>query len=332
MNIVNLNEATTPGWTWLQPYFSEHDWYHYASHLNLKFKSLPKHETINRMLTTLAASQKARKKSSIIVSHGHTLGMMAGYASSKICPDTPHLAYTLSFVDLPEGKKRKFAIKALEGNTKKVLVYTTMQQKQFSKHFEMPIEKVDMLHWIDQAPHIDLSQAPIETGRYCCALGSQGRDYKILFEAMKQLPNIKLVVVASPASLNGLDIPANVKIYTNIPLKDAHNILAHSEFSVLPLRDAKTATGHMTIVASMFLKKTVLASEYEAAFDYIQDGHTGLFFNPKDVNDLKLKIQSLWDDPVKTVAMNDAAYAFADEYCTEKNAVKYLDNFIKEFG
>jgi len=86
-----------------------------------------------------------------------------------------------------------------------------MQQKQFSKHFEMPIEKVDILHWIDQAPYIDMTLAPIESGRYCCALGSQGRDYKILFEAMKQLPNIKLVVVASPALLKGLDIPDNVK-------------------------------------------------------------------------------------------------------------------------
>jgi len=41
----------------------------------------------------------------MIFSLGHTLGMMAGYASSKMCPETPHLAYTLSFVDLPEVKK-----------------------------------------------------------------------------------------------------------------------------------------------------------------------------------------------------------------------------------
>jgi len=101
-------------------------------------------------------------------------------------------------------------------------------------------------------------------------------------------------------------------------LKDAHIILAHSKFSVLPLGDAKTATGHMTIVASMFLKKTVLASECEATFDYIQDGQIGIFFNPKDANDLKVKIESLWDDQVKTIVMNDAAYALVDKYCTEK--------------
>jgi glycosyltransferase involved in cell wall biosynthesis len=331
MKIINVSESSEPNWKWLAPNFKDYEWLNYSSHNYPALKSLPKHETIGRMAATLQACSKAKKDQSILVAHGHKLCLFTGFNAATICPDVPLLAFTFSFTNLPQGKKRSFAIKASK-HPKKFVCSTTMERALYAKYFDIPIEKIDMVHWTAEAPTIDLSTPPIENGRYFCALGSQGRDYKILIEAMKKLPHIQCVVVAAAACLNGLDIPSNVKVHTNIPLKDAHNILSHSEFMVLPLGHSDTPTGHMTIVSSMFFRKTILSTNTESVYDYIENGKTGLYFEDNDVQDLTHKIESLWGDPNNTIAMNDAAFAFAQEHCTEKVAVDYFSNFVKQYA
>lgn len=327
MNIINLSESRIKNWPWLEKDFPQHKWQHIASHANLKFTSLPKHETINRAMATYKACRKARHDNTMLITHAHTLALMAGYASPTLCPGTPHIAYSVSFIDLPQGKQRKFAIKALK-NVDKIVIYSTKQRQVLADHFEMPVERIDMLHWTEEVPTIDPNEQPIVAGRYFCALGSQGRDYKSLIEVMKTLPNINLVLVAAPEALEGIEVPDNLKVYSNIPMKDAKNILAHSEFTVLPLRDLHTASGHMTIVLSMLYKKTILTTFTETTFDYIKDHETGLYFEHQNLKDLKEKIESLWDNNQKTIQMNEAAYQFALANCTEQNTIDHLRQFI----
>jgi len=186
------------------------------------------------------------------------------------------------------------------------------------------------LHWAVHTPKVDLTEQPIETGRYICALGSQGRDYATLIAAMKKLPNIKLVIVTNPDSLQGLTIPGNVKIHTDIPLARAHNILAHSAFMVLPLRDSQVPCGHVTIVSGMFFNKAMIVTNSLGVQDYIEDDKTGVFFESKNVDDLSKKIEALWDDQSKVNQLGQAGFTFANQYCTEKTAVNYFADFLKQ--
>jgi len=210
--------------------------------------------------------------------------------------------------------------------------FSTFEKQLYAEHFGIPMSSIDMIYWSQTEPIIDINEQPTESGRYICALGTQGRDYKTLFAAMKKLPSIKLIAVVSPEYIEGLEIPENVIIRNNIPLSQAFNILKFSEFMVLPLRDSQAPCGHSTIVSSMFFKKTILITRAETVSDYIQESVTGLFFEPNHVDDLKRKIESLWEDQKNTLLMNATAYEFAKAHCTQQSAVNYFREFLKNYA
>jgi glycosyltransferase involved in cell wall biosynthesis len=329
MNIINLSDLST-SWNWLKDEFKHNNnaWSHYSSLSVNVPKYLPKPESIARTITALRAVYKARQAKSLLVSHGPRPALYGASIAKVCCPALPHLVYSFNFTHLPIGTQHKLMAKAFQQPTKFVS-YSTVERSLYAQYFDIPIERIDMLHWAVHAPKIDLTELPLESGRYICALGSQGRDYKTLFAAMKNLPNIKLVVVTNAESIKDLSIPANVKIYTNIPNSQANNILAHSQFMALPLRDSQVPCGHVTIVSAMFYSKAIVATNSQGVHDYIEDEQTGLFFEPQNVDDLTLKIQSLWEEPIKTAQLAQNGFAFAHAHCTEKTVVHYFSEFLK---
>lgn len=330
MNVINLSDLSTD-WNWLRDEFKQtNDEWHHCSSLAVSLPSfLPKKDSVSRVIAASQAIKLARKKAAVLVSHGPRPTFYAGGLAKIICQNTPHLAYSFNFTDLPTGMQHSLMIKAFRQPTRFV-TYSNVERKLYADYFDISIEKIDMLHWAVHTPKVDLTEQPIETGRYICALGSQGRDYATLIAAMKKLPNIKLVIVTNPDSLQGLTIPGNVKIHTDIPLARAHNILAHSAFMVLPLRDSQVPCGHVTIVSGMFFNKAMIVTNSLGVQDYIEDDKTGLFFESKNVDDLSKKIEALWDDQSKVNQLGQAGFAFANQYCTEKTAVNYFADFLKQ--
>ncbi len=130
-----------------------------------------------------------------------------------------------------------------------------------------------------------------------CAVGSQGRDYATLLEAMRQLPHIPLILVAGAKNLRGLDAPANVEVRQNIPLAEAEAIIRRSRFVVVPLRDAQTACGHVTIVYALFEERAVVATNSAALAEYVIPGRNGILVPPQDAGALARAIENLWNDP-----------------------------------
>lgn len=326
--IINVSDYD-PNWNWLADDFKTTDleWKHCSSLTARIPKFLPKRQSLGRFYSAINANLSANKNDTILVSHAPRPIMYTSKIAKVLRPNITHLGASFTFTELPVGLQHKTMSLAFK-QPSKFLCYSNIERKIYAEYFDIPIEKIDMIHWSVHHPEINEDEAPYETGDYICALGTEGRDYKTLFAAMAQLPNIKLVVVATWKNLAGLLIPENVKVVNNIPLSTAMNILMHSKFMVLPLKDKTTTCGHSTLVASMFYRKSVLITNAPAIHDYIEDGKTGIYFEPQDVNDLKRKIELLWDDPSNTVIMNNAAYAFAVEHCTEKTVINYFANFI----
>jgi len=160
--------------------------------------------------------------------------------------------------------------------------------------------------------------------------GKPRRDYDTLFAAMRQLKHIQLVVVATAESLQHLSIPDNVKVFTHIPLSQAHNILTHSRLMIVPLRDSQVPCGHVTIVSGMFFKKAMIVTNSEGVHDYVQDDQTGVLFEPKEAGDLTEKIEELWHDRAKADRLAEAGYAFAQKTCTEQSVIQYFSNYLNQ--
>ena len=334
MNIVNLSDFD-PDWCWLKSEFNAHRWRHITSKKVQIPQFIPKQLAVKRFIAARQAAIAAQTQASILVAHGPMPTAFGAKQAKRRCPETPFLAYAFNFTDLPKDSVRRLIAKHYQ-HPSKLVTFSNVERKLYADYFDIPIEKIDMLHWAVHAPKIDLTStdltsAPIQTGDYICALGSQARDYATLFAAMHALPHIKLVVVASKESIQHLATPTNVIVRAHIPLADAQNILAHSQFTVLPLRDSRVPCGHVTIVSAMFFQKAIIVTNSAGIYDYIQNEHTGLFTAPQDAQDLARKIAELWEDKAKTKALSQAGFAFANAHCTEKTVVNYFEDFLKHY-
>jgi glycosyltransferase involved in cell wall biosynthesis len=328
MEVINVCDFPTE-WNWLKEEFKPLN----LNSLNFSSQSiqspsfLPKRDSYNRAAIALKAVIALRKKNAILVSHGPRPTFYSAKIAKLLSPETPHLSFSFNFTDLPTGYQHKSMAKAFKQPTKFV-TYSTDERKLYADYFDIPIELIDMQYWSVHEPKIDLVSPPVEAGHYICALGSQARDYKTLFLAMKKLKHIRLVVVATEENLKGLEVPSNVKVYSNIPLSKAHNILTHSQFMVLPLRSSFVPCGHVTIVSAMFHKKAIIVTDSSGVYDYIQDEETGLFYEAQNVDDLYQKITYMWEDKSRLDTLCEASYQFAKKNCTEKTVINYFSNFI----
>jgi hypothetical protein len=328
LDIINLSEMGT-AWCWLKDEFQQShlNWQHFTSQSIRLPRFLPQKNTLARGLSAWQAVQKAQKSASLIVSHGPRPAMYASGFAKLLQPDLPHLVYSFNFTQLPTGLQHKAMVKAYQ-QPQRFVSFSTLETLLYADYFDIPIEKIDMLHWSVHSPSIQTRETPLIHGDYICAIGSQGRDYATLFAAMQKLPNIKLVTVCNPDSIRDLTIPSNVEIRTNIPLADANHILANSLFMALPLRDSQVPCGHVTLVSGMFYQKAMVVTNSAGVHDYIKAEETGVFCEPKNPDDLTEKIQMLWDDQAKRNRIAQNGLRFAQTHCTEKTVINYFSNYL----
>ena len=166
-----------------------------------------------------------------------------------------------------------------------------------------------MICWGVKPPEIDSPEAPLEPGEYVCAIGGNARDYGTLLQAARLMPHIRFVCVVRPNSLQGLDVPPNVTVHTNLPSGQAMNILVHSRFMVLPLLHSKVPCGHVTIVAAMHLGKAFVITDSEGVRDYVQDGHNAMTIPARSASALAEATERLWRSPAlcKSLGETDGA-------------------------
>jgi glycosyltransferase involved in cell wall biosynthesis len=246
--------------------------------------------------------------------------------------DALHLVFSFNFTNLPTGVRRVLFRRYLK-RADRFVVASSMERKLYSEYFDIDIEKIDLLPWSIRPPVDELSKpARFGSGRYICAIGSQARDYQTLIESMRRLPSIPLVLVATADSLPRRAVPENVHVMTHVPLADAMNVLAHSQFMVLPLRGASVPCGHVTIVSALHMGKAIVATDSSGLKDYLVDGKNALLVPPEDAIALSEGIEHLYNDPTLCKELGEEGKAFASAHCMEDNAVAYFRQFLSRNG
>jgi glycosyltransferase involved in cell wall biosynthesis len=252
----------------------------------------------------------------------------------------PHVAFAFNFTDLPTGPRRALMRRAFQ-TLDRVIVFSSFERTLYSDYFRIPEARIDVIPWRIRDPRGErrrsVGDAPSESGApeevgsdAICAVGSQGRDYATLFEAMRQLPHIPLVLVAGAKNLRGLDPPPNVEVRQNIPRAEAEAIQRRSRFVVVPLRDSRTACGHVTIIYSLFEARTVVATESAALTEYVIPGRNGVFVPPQDARALARAIEDLWSKPEEARRLGEAGREFALRNCLESQTVDYFRGLVEQ--
>jgi len=329
MKIVTLNELE-PEWKWFRDEFAAEADLTWSRNHTLQGQRiptwLPRRHTVARMLAAWNAAGDLENGRDLLITHGPRPTLYGALSAKLRRGGTRHLAF-LNFTDLPVGLMRRVMAAAFK-HVDHFAVYSTMEQRLYSDYFRLPIERFEMVHWGVHRPSFDAQDPAIEAGDYICALGSQARDYAVLCDAMRQLPRIRLVIVATARSMLGIEPPANVTVRQDISLPQAMNILGHSRFMVLPLRANDVPCGHVTLVSAMHLGKAVICTDSSGVTDYVQPGITGRIVQPGDANALARAIESLSRDPSEVERLGAAGKSFATEHCSELTTIDHLKNYL----
>ena len=121
----------------------------------------------------------------------------------------PHVAFAFNFTRLPHGPRRSLMRRAF-ASVDRFIVFSEFERSLYADYFRVPTKRFEMLHWGVAEPAV--ATVDFQATDAICAVGSQARDYATLLAAMRRLPHLRLILVATVESLRGLDIPDNVTV------------------------------------------------------------------------------------------------------------------------
>lgn len=147
-----------------------------------------------------------------------------------------------------------------------------------------------------------------------------------LIKAMRQLPtSIRLLVTGKGILTEEAESLAkglgNIIFKGFVPDDELKNLIANSLFTVLPSIGFENS--NCTIRESNCLGKAVLGSRIGGIPELIIDGETGVLFDPNNLDELTQKIESMFCQRERTIAMGKAAR----KYLEKNNAPN--DYFLK---
>jgi glycosyltransferase involved in cell wall biosynthesis len=134
-----------------------------------------------------------------------------------------------------------------------------------------------------------------EQGNYIFSAGREGRDFQTLISAAEGI-DVEFIIVAGKdtltkkTGLEGIKVPKNVRVFIEVPFSQYADLLLKSKIVVVPLKYSSVAIGTTVILQAMSIGKPVIATKLPPLLDYIEDGKTGLFVKPANVQDLREKI------------------------------------------
>ncbi|HBS25657.1 MAG TPA: hypothetical protein DD827_00785 [Gammaproteobacteria bacterium] len=339
MKVVHLHELSSKqiqnsdDWRWLEPDLDASiDWLHI---FNSDFPAIDKwtgHAGIIRVLMTLVAARKMRG-SDLIVTHGIHLAASVGFVKRIFRIKTQHLAWAFSVVNPTAiSPLKRWYYRFSLRDVHQFVMFSSIEINTYSELLNLSESRFRMLLWSTDRPVVyDQLPPPFEPG-YIAAIGGEGRDYSTLFDALRLLPDVRLVVVATPASVTGLIPPPNVELLTNMPAVYTFRIAHHSKFMIIPTLKGDGPCGHSTIVFQYLLGKATIVAESEAMTDYVEPGVTALTYQAGNTAALVESIQTLLTDQTLAKKLSDNGKVFAKQYCTEEVTVNFVKTYLEDSG
>jgi glycosyltransferase involved in cell wall biosynthesis len=284
-----------------------------------------------RILSALRCVRDTKTlRAQAVAAHSQFNTLWAALWSWVLRSRVPVVAFSFHFSRLPTGLKLILLRKAL-ARVARFTVHSQPEIQRYASYFGIPAERFDLIRWSVDPKDVAVADAvPLVAGRYLCAMGKDGRDYRTLVLAMEQLPELTLVLVAQPANLKGFNIPSNVKVFCDIPREQAMNILKFSEFMALPLETSETSCGHITIVAAMFAGKPVIITRSTGIADYLPEDYEAPRVEAGDVSGWISAIRELADSPERRTACAINGEDFAAHCCSHQSGCEAaLETFRK---
>jgi len=238
----------------------------------------------------------------------------------------PVVAWTFNMGALYSGVKQSVARFAL-GQVDRFIVHARAERSRYAEWLGLPIERFTYVP-LQRVP-IPIVEQEDRQNPFILAMGSAKRDYATLFEAVRDSRHPTIVVAARHA-LDGLDIPPNVEVRSSVPLDECHRLAQRARINVVPILNDDTASGQVTIVEAMRMRRAIVATRCVGSEDYMEDGVSGLLVAPRSVEQLRAAIDRLWDDAPLREKLAAGAAAFTEGNCSDEAAGQSLKRVLDE--
>jgi hypothetical protein len=281
---INNTDLLPPDWRFIEPVWTDPratwDFFHGVPRNWLERSVSRPHLGRYRAALQAVRAARLRRSDSILVSHLPAMTAATNIFRRRFCPEVQHIAFAFNFTDLPTGPRLSYFRWALQG-IDEFVVFSDRERHLYAETFGLPLDRFRMLHWATDAPAPGPENPVPFDAPYLCAIGGEGRDYALLAEAMRQVPQVKLVVVARPYSIAGINFPENVTVFTNLPSAQTWRLAKDSIGLVVPLKSADTACGHITIVAAQLLNIPLVVTRSHGVLNYVSED-TAFLVAPQD--------------------------------------------------
>ncbi|MBO5322983.1 MAG: glycosyltransferase family 4 protein [Oscillospiraceae bacterium] len=272
-------------------------------------------------------------KYDLIISHGAQSGVVLSLWRRLFKTKAKHVLFDIgSFNSAAESgfalKLMQFASKSLDG----VIYHTSSQLGYYEKFFPWIVEKSKFLRFGTDLEFFDPTQLQKteDSGKYILCVGYSKRDWATLVQAYRQLNTdvkLRLAGKVDPA----YEKTPGVEQVPFVPIKELIQQIFNARFCVLPLEWFNYSYGQMTLMQQMALGKCVVTAKVPSLTDYVEDGKTAVFYEPKNAEELAQKLQILLADSDLCEKIATAGKEHLAENCNEQIMAEEIERAVQSF-
>ncbi|MEN9647304.1 MAG: hypothetical protein RLY57_108 [Candidatus Parcubacteria bacterium] len=188
--------------------------------------------------------------------------------------------------------------------------------------------------FIPEATDLELF-SPTESsasGRGVLAVGTYGRDWKTLVEAVKGT-DINLTIATKPRLVQDLlPLPHNVtaRLYTPQEMKQLYSDACAVVVPLNPDPSYVDSVGTLSVGEAMAMGKAVVVSRTKSMESYIQDGVNGIYVEPRNVEMMREVLLELVGNKEKQETIGKSARTYAETVLSDKNFSKHLALLLQQ--
>lgn len=298
LRIINCAEISGSGWTFLRDDIRNlvTVWKFYSASDKCWLERIIKRPKIGRYRACFYATLAAKMdKADVMISHLPRTTLWFSLFAKVFHVKAKHLAFSFNFTELPNGLMKRLMSYAFQ-QVDRFVVFSNAEKELYSDYFHLDANRFDVLPWCMSTPVTQSIHSNLPN-KFVCAVGGEGRDYHLLIEACRDLPDIPIVIIARPHNIIGLDIPPHITVIQNADLEEFWGIVRLSKFVAIPLLRSDTNCGHISIVGSFLLDKPVVSTFSSGTSDYLNMNNS-LLSPAGDAGALRNNINKLWQDDV----------------------------------
>jgi glycosyltransferase involved in cell wall biosynthesis len=199
-----------------------------------------------------------------------------------------------------KGRLAKFALSAVDI----FVVHSTAEIEIYSRWLSIPRERFIFVPLSIQTNVFEVEDEAPEP--FVVAIGSANRDYDCLVRALQPL-GYNTIIVAGRHAVENLALPSFVEVRSGLSLSECHILSQRARVNVIPIKNADSASGQVTLLETMMFGKAVVATRCAGTVDYVTEDLDALLVEPDDDKALSLAISELWSDEIKRNMIGDAA-------------------------